>query len=97
MRTYNATYPPRLFNAAKCLALNPPCRTVRVRCAGWSQDRYVIRFRGNSSVMDADGHTRLAAEWVGKCGRRFRSMVLSATTIAGTVAVSLLDFGPVNL
>jgi hypothetical protein len=31
--------------------------------------RYVIRFRGNIQVTDADGTTKLAAEWVGKGGR----------------------------
>ena len=31
--------------------------------------RYVIRFRGNINVTDADGQTRPAAEWVGKGGR----------------------------
>ncbi len=31
--------------------------------------RYVIRFRGNIHVTDADGQTRPAAEWVGKGGR----------------------------
>jgi hypothetical protein len=30
---------------------------------------YVIRFRGNIHVTDADGITRPAAEWVGKSGR----------------------------
>jgi hypothetical protein len=30
---------------------------------------YVIRFRGNIRVTDADGQTRPAAEWVGKGGR----------------------------
>ena len=30
---------------------------------------YVIRFRGNIQVTDADGQTRPAAEWVGKGGR----------------------------
>ncbi len=30
---------------------------------------YVIRFRGNIQVTDADGQTRPAAEWVGKSGR----------------------------
>ena len=30
---------------------------------------YVIRFRGNIGVTDADGETRPAAEWVGKGGR----------------------------
>ncbi len=30
---------------------------------------YVIRFRGNIYVTDADGQTRPAAEWVGKGGR----------------------------
>ena len=30
---------------------------------------YVIRFRGNIHVTDADGETRPAAEWVGKGGR----------------------------
>ena len=30
---------------------------------------YVIRFRGNIHVTDADGRTRPAAEWVGKAGR----------------------------
>jgi hypothetical protein len=30
---------------------------------------YVIRFRGNIHVTDADGTTRPAAEWVGKSGR----------------------------
>jgi len=30
---------------------------------------YVIRFRGNIRVADADGETRPAAEWVGKGGR----------------------------
>ena len=30
---------------------------------------YVIRFRGNIHVTDADGQTRPAAEWVGKGGR----------------------------
>jgi hypothetical protein len=31
--------------------------------------RYVIRFRGNIDVTDADGQTKPAAEWVGKGGR----------------------------
>ncbi len=30
---------------------------------------YVIRFRGNIHVTDADGETRPAADWVGKSGR----------------------------
>ena len=30
---------------------------------------YVIRFRGNFHVTDANGETRLAADWVGKGGR----------------------------
>jgi hypothetical protein len=30
---------------------------------------YVIRFRGNIHVTAADGETRDAADWVGKCGR----------------------------
>ena len=30
---------------------------------------YVIRFRGNIHVTAADGETRPAADWVGKCGR----------------------------
>ena len=30
---------------------------------------YVIRFRGNIHVTDADGETRPAAQWVGKSGR----------------------------
>jgi hypothetical protein len=30
---------------------------------------YVVRFRGNIEVADADGTTKLAAEWVGKGGR----------------------------
>ena len=30
---------------------------------------YVIRFRGNIRVADADGESRPAAEWVGKGGR----------------------------
>jgi hypothetical protein len=30
---------------------------------------YIIRFRGNIHVTDADGQTRPAAEWVGKGGR----------------------------
>src|SRR6185436_9124276 len=30
---------------------------------------YVIRFRGNIHVTDADGQSKLAAEWVGKGGR----------------------------
>jgi len=30
---------------------------------------YVVRFRGNIQVADADGTTKLAAEWVGKGGR----------------------------
>jgi hypothetical protein len=30
---------------------------------------YVIRFRGNIHVTDANGETRLAADWVGKGGR----------------------------
>jgi hypothetical protein len=34
--------------------------------------RYVIRFRGNIHVADADGTTKLAAEWVGKGGRARR-------------------------
>jgi len=30
---------------------------------------YVIRFRGNIRVANADGETKRAAEWVGKEGR----------------------------
>jgi len=32
--------------------------------------RYVIRFRGAIHVTAAEGETRLAADWVGKDGRR---------------------------
>jgi hypothetical protein len=35
---------------------------------------YVIRFRGNIQVADADGTTRPAAEWVGKGGRARKLM-----------------------
>jgi hypothetical protein len=35
---------------------------------------YVIRFRGNIQVTDADGTTRPAAEWVGKGGRARKLM-----------------------
>jgi hypothetical protein len=47
---------------------------------------YVIRFRGNIHVTDADGQTRPAAEWVGKGGRP--SAGIPAASAAGTLASS---------
>jgi hypothetical protein len=41
---------------------------------------YVIRFRGNIHVTDADGQTRPAAEWVGKGGRPRKLLDARVTT-----------------
>ena len=54
-----------------CLArlaetMPPGCRVTILADLGFG---YVIRFRGNIRVADADGETRPAAEWVGKGGR----------------------------
>src|SRR4051812_16293889 len=43
---------------------------------------YVIRFRGNIQVADADGTTRLAADWVGKGGRA-RKLIDARVTAKG--------------
>lgn len=43
---------------------------------------YVIRFRGNTQVTDADGLTRPAAEWVGK-GERARKLRDARVTAKG--------------
>ena len=43
---------------------------------------YVIRFRGNIHVTDADGRTRPAAEWVGRGGRP-RKLVDARVTAQG--------------
>ena len=43
---------------------------------------YVIRFRGNIHVTDADGRTRPAAEWVGQGGRA-RKLVDARVTAQG--------------
>jgi hypothetical protein len=58
----------------------PDCRVTILADRGFGDQKlfaflgelgfgYVIRFRGNIHVTDADGQTRLAAEWVGKGGR----------------------------
>ena len=44
--------------------------------------RYVIRFRGNIHVTDADGQTKPAAEWVGKGGRA-RTLLDACVTAKG--------------
>ncbi len=44
--------------------------------------RYVIRFRGNIQVADADGISKPAAEWVGKGGRA-RKLVDARVTAKG--------------
>ena len=60
--------------------LPPNCRTTILADRGFGDQKlfgflgelgfgYVIRFRGNIRVTDADGQTRPAAEWVGKGGR----------------------------
>jgi hypothetical protein len=61
--------------------LTPPgCRVTILADRGFGDQKlfaflselgfgYVIRFRGNILVTDADGQTRPAAEWVGKGGR----------------------------
>jgi hypothetical protein len=61
--------------------LTPPgCRVTILADRGFGDQKlfaflselgfgYVIRFRGNIHVTDADGQTRPAAEWVGKGGR----------------------------
>lgn len=45
---------------------------------------YVIRFRGNIQVTDADGQTRPAAEWVGKSGRA-RKLLDARVTAKGQI------------
>jgi len=45
---------------------------------------YVIRFRGNTQVTDADGRTRPAAEWVGKSGRA-RKLLDARVTAKGQI------------
>ena len=45
---------------------------------------YVIRFRGNIQVTDADGRTRPAAEWVGKGGRA-RKLLDARVTAKGQI------------
>jgi hypothetical protein len=45
---------------------------------------YVIRFRGNIRVANADGETRPAAEWVGKSGRPSAGIPVAYAT--GTLA-----------
>ena len=68
-----------------CLArlaetMPPGCRVTILADRGFGDQKlfaflaglgfgYVIRFRGNIRVADADGETRPAAEWVGKGGR----------------------------
>src|ERR1700722_4940286 len=58
----------------------PGCRVVILADRGFGDQKlfaflgklgfdYVIRFRGNIGVTNADGQTRPAAEWVGKGGR----------------------------
>jgi len=58
----------------------PDCRVTVLADRGFGDQKlfafldelgfgYVIRFRGNIHVTDADGQTRPAAEWVGKGGR----------------------------
>ena len=58
----------------------PDCRVTILADRGFGDQKlfaflqtlgfgYVIRFRGNIGVSDADGQTRPAAEWVGKGGR----------------------------
>jgi hypothetical protein len=61
--------------------LTPPsCRVIILADRGFGDQKlfaflselgfgYVIRFRGNIHVTDADGQTKPAAEWVGKGGR----------------------------
>ena len=43
---------------------------------------YVIRFRGNICVANADGETRPATEWVGKSGRA-RKLRQARVTVQG--------------
>ena len=45
------------------------CRVTILADRGFGGFGYVIRFRGNIHVADADGTTKPAAEWVGKGGR----------------------------
>jgi hypothetical protein len=58
----------------------PGCRVTILADRGFADQKlfafldtlgfgYVIRFRGNIHVTDADGQSKLAAEWVGKGGR----------------------------
>ena len=58
----------------------PGCRVTILADRGFADQKlfafldtlgfgYVIRFRGNIHVTDADGQSKLAAEWVGKVGR----------------------------
>lgn len=60
--------------------LPPGCRVTILADRGFGDQKlfgflgdlgfgYVIRFRGNIRVADADGQTRPAADWVGKGGR----------------------------
>src|ERR1700709_102905 len=60
--------------------LPPGCRVTILADRGFGDQKlfaflgelgfgYVIRFRGNIRVADADGETRPAADWVGKGGR----------------------------
>lgn len=46
---------------------------------------YVIRFRGNIHVTDADGQTKPAADWVGKGGRA-RKLLDARVTAKGQLA-----------
>jgi hypothetical protein len=63
-----------------CELVPPTCRVTILADRGFGDQKllaylgklgfdYVIRFRGNIKVTDADGLTRPAAEWVGKGGR----------------------------
>ena len=50
---------------------------------------YVIRFRGNIHVTDAQGTTRPAAEWVGKAGRA-RKLMDARVTAKGQLVVAVV-------
>jgi hypothetical protein len=63
-----------------CELVPPRCRVTVLADRGFGDQKlfaffgelgfdYVIRFRGNIHVIDVDGQTKPAAEWVGKAGR----------------------------
>lgn len=71
----------------------PECRVTILADRGFGDQKlfaflgklgfdYVIRFRGNIQVTDADGQTKPAADWVGK-GRRARKLRNACVTAKG--------------